>query len=82
MPDTTPAGEAAYQAARAAFGDLYYVAGDITTPSGPHAHDYAMVRRAAVYQAIVAERLGFGRRVVLAHLRDAARARRAARGAT
>ena len=78
MPDTTPAGEAAYRLASAEFGDLYYVAGDVVR----HSTDYAAVRRAAACQAFIAERLGFGRRVVLTHLRQAARARRMARGGT
>ena len=77
-PDTTPEGEAAYRADLEVFGDLYYAAA-ITVRHSP---DFAAVRRAAACQAWIAERLGFGRGVVLGHLRRAARARRAMRGST
>ena len=77
MPDTTPAGEAAYQRDRLVYSPIYHAADEAAKSS-----DWTTVRRAAACQAWIAERLGFGKRLVLTHLRQAARARRAARGST
>lgn len=77
-PDTTPAGEAAYQRDCDVLSDVYYAAA-LTVRHSP---DFVTVRRAAACQAWIAERLGFGRGVALGHLRRAARARRAMRGST
>ena len=77
LPDTTPAGEAAYQRDRLVYSPIYHAADEAAKSS-----DWTTVRRAAACQAWIAERLGFGKRLVLTHLRQAARARRAARGST
>ena len=77
-PDTTPAGVAAYERDCDVLSDVYYAAA-LTVRHSP---SLTAVRRAAAVQAWIAERLGFGRRVALTHLRQAARARRAMRGST
>lgn len=77
-PDTTPAGCAAFARDVDIYATIYYAASSAVR----HSPDQVTVRRAAACQAWIAERLGFGRRTALGHLRQAARARRAMRGST